>query len=530
MRNIIPMELTDLNSSIDMAVRPTYGGLPKYGVASGDIASFITNINYPLKKLEAGFKATQDFNGYDAPWAGGTKKNLCPPLTWKGDVNNTTGEYSVGTSAVNAATAELIPVDFTNNTIYVLSYDSSALPSGARNMIFAYNANKEYLGRVGGNASNPRTFDKNSFTTSTTSATGDPAYVRIKAYNVTYTEAEIANGKFQVESGDTATTFVPWANICPIVGVDEVNVYRTGRNIAPNTSSSSTSYGITFTVNADKSIHISGTATESGAHTMESAIGNYLVDGATYKFYDNNSSSTTYRLRLRVTPKDGSGMYSIYDSANPTFTVDKSLNSYGSYQIYVLSGVTVDATIYPMIMPADETDESYEQYKGQVYNADLNDTYYGGTLDLASGVLTVTHKLVDIGTKTITKRDEGSYFVITGVSERKYGSTSSGIVGISNGYEFYGNATSGTLVSNLQNGQFGYYATSVSIMVRNDGYTDADSFKAAMSGVYICYEVNNPQIVQLTAQEVESICGQNNIWADSGQVYVEYHFVEDFEE
>lgn len=42
-----------------------------------------------------------------------------------------------------------------------------------------------------------------------------------------------------------------------------------------------------------------------------------------------------------------------------------------------------------------------------------------------------------------------------------------------------------------------------------------------MNGIYVCYELATPTTVQLSATEVERLIGQNNIWADTGDVTVE---------
>ena len=50
----------------------------------------------------------------------------------------------------------------------------------------------------------------------------------------------------------------------------------------------------------------------------------------------------------------------------------------------------------------------------------------------------------------------------------------------------------------------------------------ADAFKSAMSGVQLCYELATPTTIQLTTQQIDSLLGRNSVWADSGDVTVEY--------
>ena len=50
----------------------------------------------------------------------------------------------------------------------------------------------------------------------------------------------------------------------------------------------------------------------------------------------------------------------------------------------------------------------------------------------------------------------------------------------------------------------------------------AAAFKTAMSGVKLCYELVTPTTVQLTPSQVSTLLGDNNIWADAGEVSVVY--------
>ena len=65
--------------------------------------------------------------------------------------------------------------------------------------------------------------------------------------------------------------------------------------------------------------------------------------------------------------------------------------------------------------------------------------------------------------------------------------------------------------------------SSNTIFIRDTRYTDATTLTDALSGVQLCYELAQPVTVQLTAQDdITTVLGQNNIWADTGDVEVEY--------
>jgi hypothetical protein len=56
----------------------------------------------------------------------------------------------------------------------------------------------------------------------------------------------------------------------------------------------------------------------------------------------------------------------------------------------------------------------------------------------------------------------------------------------------------------------------------NTAYTDAASFTAAMNGQTLVYKLATPQTYQLTGQQLMTLLGSNNVWADTGDVTVTY--------
>ena len=55
-----------------------------------------------------------------------------------------------------------------------------------------------------------------------------------------------------------------------------------------------------------------------------------------------------------------------------------------------------------------------------------------------------------------------------------------------------------------------------------NGFVNTSDFKAAMSGVQLVYKLATPIEYTLTPQEVTTLLGTNNIWADTGDVDVDY--------
>jgi hypothetical protein len=62
---------------------------------------------------------------------------------------------------------------------------------------------------------------------------------------------------------------------------------------------------------------------------------------------------------------------------------------------------------------------------------------------------------------------------------------------------------------------------SVTLAVYSSAYTDVATFKTAMNGVQLVYELATPLTIQLTPTEVTLLRGINNLWSD-GEMYVKY--------
>ena len=64
------------------------------------------------------------------------------------------------------------------------------------------------------------------------------------------------------------------------------------------------------------------------------------------------------------------------------------------------------------------------------------------------------------------------------------------------------------------------YAYNGYILIKDSNYSDAATFKTAMSGVQLCYELATPLTYQLTGQDIITLVGDNYIWSDSGDVTI----------
>ena len=121
-------------------------------------------------------------------------------------------------------------------------------------------------------------------------------------------------------------------------------------------------------------------------------------------------------------------------------------------------------TVYPALYLASDTDEAHEPYQGDTYDIPLASagTVYGGALDAVSGVLTVTHGYIE---------------------------------------SYIGQTLPSTWISD------------------RDVYVEG---ARPTTGAQVVYQLATPLTYQLSAQEIKSLLGINNVWSDAGDVDVEY--------
>lgn len=185
-------------------------------------------------------------------------------------------------------------------------------------------------------------------------------------------------------------------NVRPITGWDGVTVTRCGKNLLPNALTTTTTAGITATVNDDGSITLNGTAT---AHRNFIICNDKITfaEKANYVFNGgaDNGTGSTYRIyfewyNYNLGIWNGSAIYS--SSVPKIVNTDKIRRA----MIQVYNGTTLNnVTFYPMLRKATETDATYAPYAGDTIPITFPTeagTVYGGYVDLVKGELVETHE------------------------------------------------------------------------------------------------------------------------------------------
>lgn len=294
---------------------------------------------------------------------------------------------------------------------------------------------------------------------------------------------EVGIEPIQSGSGDPSPS-----NVRPISGFSTVNVTRTGINIWDE----ETELG-----------SISSSTGENTESTTSIRSVNYIriVTGESYCLIKPSGTGTMYVMYY-----DGAKSYlsfeSIGGSATITVLTIPATAEYIRLRFHYDYGITYNNDIsinYP------STDTSYHAYEGTTYPISLGSTYYGGTLNVTTGVLTVTHGILDLDDATFGISSNRAFINNFNTT---YGAELPASAYVYGGYiaEQYteikasGSITTGTMAI-LQTG---------SLLFDYDGEN--------LPTGKIIFPLSTPTTVQLTPTQVYTLLQDNNIFADSGDI------------
>ena len=316
----------------------------------------------------------------------------------------------------------------------------------------------------------------------------------------------------QSGSGDPSPT-----NVRPISGWDSVKVFRTGKNlfgglvigkrvdndgniITP--PSGAAAYWIGNSVVLDSTKKVTVTLYEATTYTGSIGYASYAEDGT---FIENGTFFSA------------NGISSFPHSVTKTFGANAYLILFRGYQ----AGGSQAILTAKVQCEYGQTSTDYEQYNGTVYDIDLPQTVYGGTLDVSTGELTIDKAAVDLGTLTWQTNTSGVFYA-NGTSLGYLHNDSQAAICSKYLYNGSGNSSSVVASGPDKTVYLNLYSGLSWVFIKDTTYTDATAFKASLSDVQLVYEVDTPTTLTLTPEQVTTLLGQNNIYADSGEVSVTY--------
>jgi hypothetical protein len=214
------------------------------GQASGEVASFDMGGDAPLKECVIQIEPKQDLHGYDFPWVGGAGKNKVDYLSCVG-IGARDGTDSVYASGTTSISGDNLSINYgygnnggilkgikgisVNSGEYVtISFDVVSLTGSS---VFAVGIGDYNGGGTNNVKDNISPSNNKVFVTLDAKSNYSKLGVFIQPTDAN-SSAVIKN--VQVELGQTATSYAPYSNICPIGGYYQAEVDDVGVNLANN--------------------------------------------------------------------------------------------------------------------------------------------------------------------------------------------------------------------------------------------------------------------------------------------------------
>lgn len=443
-------------------------------VASGAIASFPDGSNgIPVEDLVIGIEPLQDLHGYANPWPGGGSKNLAQDgYAWSIGATGLIVSADYNTSVAKVAQGETYT--FSNNgvatNVGVLAFYTSFPEIGSQS------------------------YDSSRIVNAQSTFTAP-----IDGYAVL--RLDTGTTKIQLESGSSATAWTPYANICPITGFTGANVVRTGVNLLDLDDITDNAY----ISNTDGSV--------IPYETWFASDYIPVVQGETYVMKREADG-------IYGTITDSNVYWALYDKdfafvkggINNNITIDSKVTKWirvSSKSSYKPSGIFINTKDSGYFVTVSD------YVAGNTSKLSISfgsaGTVYGGTLDVTTGLLTVDRAgYAFTGSESWTYNSDNAFFqcMMVGITSANYGKT------------LGSNITSNGITFKLVND---YYLRAY--LSDNTGMISADSNMNNVfpNGTQLVYELKTAQSYQLTASQLTTLLGWNNIWSDTnGNVDVTY--------
>ena len=371
------------------------------------------------------------------------------------------------------------------NTGFVTGGDTyTALGNKADKVSSATNGNLAGL-----NASGNPTDSGISGDMTTTSATGNPISIAdLKSAQIALNPV-ITFEPIQAGSGTPSPS-----NIRAISGYDKVEVESCGKNLVDGKLSG-------YAINANGTF-----ASETGYDVVYAPV----VKGASYVISsDGNATMAWFTNKPTATSQ-------AYDSSRYTYTVGVAI-------IAPITGWIAFRTVTNCANSQIEYGSTQSTYEPPIKIIDLSEslgrTVYGATLDVRTGVLTVTHNAVDMGNLAWTKIVDGSYTYfrsenITDMYPAVY--TSSDLV--CSCYQ-----TAPVPAPQIPDASIRFYNNAQMLIVFDSRYTDATSLQTALVGQKVGYPLATPFTIQLTPREISLLKDYVYVSTNGTNIQFDYH-------
>lgn len=305
------------------------------------------------------------------------------------------------------------------------------------------------------------------------------------------------------------------SHICPISGWDSVDVSVAGKNLLNPILSDWSNVGTYLHINNVVPEGVSANMTFVDKDTSVNLSG--INMGWVYENVDN-SRADHYKWCINNGAK-------IANTTNESNNLDSDRRICQNIFIYPKTEEAFSKLFarYDIQVEFGTSATSYEPYvEPTTITTTLPQTVYGGTLDVVSGVLTVTHKEVTFNTSSgwSVAQSNSHYRAYKYMNDIKSLAGSQAITeAISDKFE---RSTWNAVFTGKP--VFGQTGTAIGFGVDDFGITTEAELGTWINNnpLQVVYPLATPTTIQLTPTQIDSLMGRNNVWADSGDVTVEY--------
>lgn len=316
-----------------------------------------------------------------------------------------------------------------------------------------------------------------------------------------------AYNNIQLESGSAATSFIPYKNICPISGSSNIEIKRYGKNLLPNKVYQYQTGRVNLGIDYRDMYYLP-------------------LNPGTYKF----TAVLQSQAKLFYREINAASSIQVGDYTGTPLTITIAQKGLYTFWLYKSSGFPASDVI-SFMLEEGTTATSYEEYTEVEITIPIGQTVYGGYYNNITGKFVLTHqyaKLTDlvrnswaVGTRAVCYRVNLVDYSTTCTISQKHGAVSNMLpeevayLGVSRP-----NEASKDCFAITTDGQIlALYDTDISL-------SEAD-FLAKYDDFEIAYPLASTQEISLTAEELFTLKGINNITNSAGRIQVTtFAFVE----
>ena len=326
----------------------------------------------------------------------------------------------------------------------------------------------------------------------------------------------------QLEIGSTATTYEPYTGQTYPIQIGNKNQLQLDLDTIKSFNTDGVWSGNTYALNG---VELTVVTDDDGLVTEIKAVSQGSVSNdVIFKI-----ASITYKADveyiLNGCPTGGSSNeYAIwsFDIGSEDVDIDegdgveieKSSDTAASVCIRIryLYGAS-NLSFKPMLRFASITNPDFSPYNPLFAQQGM---CFGGELDVTNGVLVVDRAYADLGSLNWLYDTSSAKFYTLDLSTKIFKPGDSNLAKvICSMYRYvrYIDFANNTVCIGSPSGR---------IYIKDSRFTDTSTFKTAVTGQTICYELATPIIYHLTPTEIQMLLEYNNLWSNTGDLTVKY--------